>query len=198
MHKILLLLIIMIMPAATVAAESPFSTLLAAAENGDRSAMLATGLGYYLGNSVERDCYEARRWLKQASVKGEAEAFFILGVMDDEGSCGLAQAEAAFDNFLKAALQGHAGASYRLGELYRSGRAAELDYSQAYKWLSKAARQGETLAWCGMARLYAKGAGVRSDRVEARRWLRKGLASGVSDTVALCREVQAETGLDGN
>jgi TPR repeat protein len=196
MRNLLMLLIITALPVVAVAAEKPFSSLLAGAENGDRSAMRATGLGYFHGEGVERDCYEARRWLKKAGTLGDAEALYALGLMDDEGSCGIGQAEAAFDNFQKAALQGHAGARYHLGELYRTGRAAELDYNQAFKWLDAAARQGETRAWCSLAKLYAKGNGVRTDRKEALRCLKKGLSSRETETVALCREVQTEIGLN--
>lgn len=189
------LLFVMLLLPVTVAAEQPFGETLAAAEAGGRAAMLATGAAYYRGAGVERDCYEARRWLKKSAAAGEAEAYYLLGTIDDDGNCGLAQAERAADNYRQAAERGHAGARYRLGELYRSGRGVEPDGGAALKLLEAAADQGEARAFCSLAQLYLKGEGVPANRQKALRLLRRGVASHNPEAVALCRELQAETGL---
>ena len=67
MRKFLLLLVLVLLPTAAMA-ERPFAALLAAAEGGERAAMLATGVAYYEGNGVDQDCYEARSWLKKRAV----------------------------------------------------------------------------------------------------------------------------------
>jgi len=177
------------------AAEKQFAEQLAGAEAGGRAAMLATGLAYYHGDGVERDCYEARRWLKKGAEAGEVEALYTLGSMDDDGTCGIAQAESAAAFYRRAADMGHSGARYRLGELYRSGRGVEPDAAEAFKWLDMAAAQGEPRAFCALARLYARGSGVPASRQKALRWLRKGQAARNAEALELCREVQEETGL---
>lgn len=194
MGKYLGFIFILFLP-SLAAAEKPFSELLAGAEAGGRPAMLATGLAYYRGDGVERDCYEARRWLKRAAEAGEVEALYNLGTLDDEGSCGIARAESAVEFYRRAAEKGHAGACFRLGELYRTGRGVEPDVDQAFRWLDAAAGQGEPEAFCALARLYARGSGVQASRQKAQRWLRKGLGSRSAGAVELCREVQAEAGL---
>ncbi len=194
MHKLLVFVFILVLP-SLAAAERPFGELLADAEGGGRAAMLATGLAYYRGEGVEQDCYEGRRWLKRAAEEGEIEALYVLGTMDDEGRCGIAQAESAVEFYRQAADKGHAGARYRLGELYRTGRGVEPDAARAYQLLAAAAGQGEPRAFCALARLYARGSGVQASRQKALRWLRKGLGSQNGEAVDVCREVQAETGL---
>lgn len=194
MRKFLVLVVILLLP-SLAAAEKTFPELLYGAEQGDRAAMLGAGFAYYLGDGVERDCYEARRWLKSAAEAGEVEALYLLGSMDDEGRCGIAQAESAVEFYRRAAEKGHAGARYRLGELYRTGRGVDPDTDAAFKLLETAAGQGEPRAFCSLARLHAKGGGVQVNRQKALRWLRKGLASRNAEAVELCREVQAETSL---
>jgi len=194
MRMVHVLLCIFLLP-LTAAAGNSFPELLVGAERGVAADMLATGRAYYHGEGVERDCYEARRWLKKAAETGEVEALYLLGTIDDEGSCGIAQAESAVDYYRRAADRGHAGARYRLGELYRLGRGVEPDASEAFRLLTLAAGQGEPLAFCSLARLYAKGSGVPASRQKAQRWLRKGLGSRSEEAVALCRDVQAESGL---
>lgn len=193
MYKFLLIVVLLLPSIA--AAEQPFTETLAAAEAGDRAAMLATGAAYYRGSGVERDCYEARRWLKKSAAAGAVEAYYLLGTIDDDGNCGLAQAERAADNYRQAAEQGHAGARYRLGELYRSGRGVEQNGAAALKLLEAAAGQGEARAFCSLAQLYLKGEAVPASRQKALRWLRRGLASRNPEAVALCRELQAAAGL---
>jgi TPR repeat protein len=194
MHRLLALLVLGV---ASVAGASPgtFNDLLARAEQQDSGAMVATGRAYLMGDGVERDCYEARRWLKSAAEAGATDALFLLGTMDDEGSCGIAQAESAAAFYLKAAEKGHAGARYRLGELYRTGRGVDPDAAIAFRWLETAAGQGEPRAYCSLARLYARGSGVTASRQKAQRWLNKGLESRNAEAVELCREVRQEPGI---
>jgi TPR repeat protein len=182
-------------PPSPVAEEPAFTLLVAQAAAGDRESMLAVGRGYLAGRGTERDCYEARRWLKRAAGLESAEALFVLGLMDDNGDCGLAKADAAFAAYGAAAEKGHSGAQYRLGLLYQSGRGVDRDDELAYRWYAAAARNNEPLAWCGLADLYGKGAGVTRDLREARKWLRKGLRSGNPEAVERCNEVRAQTGL---
>jgi TPR repeat protein len=194
MRKFLVFMIIFALP-ALAAAEKSFPELLGGAERGFSADMLGAGLAYYHGDGVERDCYEARRWLKRAAEAGEVEALYRLGTIDDEGTCGIAQAESAAEFYRQAAEKGHAGARYRLGELYLTGRGVDPDPAAAFKWLELAAGQGEPRAFCALARMYLKGSGVPVNRQKGLRWLRRGLASQNTDAVELCRELQAEAGL---
>ena len=194
MRKFLLLIVLVFLPAAALA-ERPFAEVLAAAEGGERAAMLATGIAYYRGEGVEQDCYEARSWLKRAAGAGEIEAYYQIGTLDDDGRCGIGRAERAVEFYRLAAEMGHGGAKYRLGELYRTGRGVEQDTLKAFKLLEAAAAQKEPRAFCSLARIYAKGGEVQVSRQKALRWLRRGLESHDPDAVELCRMVQAETGL---
>ena len=194
MRKFLFLLVLVLLPAAAMA-ERPFAELLAGAERGERAAMLATGIAYYQGKGVDQDCYEARSWLKKAAGAGEIEAYYLIGTLDDDGSCGIGRAERAMEYYRLAAEMGHSGAQYRLGELYRTGRGVEQDTLTASKWLEAAAAQKEPRAFCSLARIYAKGGEVKANRQKALRWLRRGLESHNPDAVELCRMVKEETGL---
>lgn len=194
MRQFMLLLLLILLPTAAVA-ERQFAELLYNAEKGERSAMMATGVAYYRGEGVEPDCYEARRWLKNAAEAGEVEAYYLLGTLDDDGSCGLAQAERAAESYRQAAAKGHGGACYRLGELYRTGRGVDLDTATALKLLETAAGKGESRAFCSLALITLKGGEVQLGRQKALRWLRRGLESHDPEAVALCREVRLETGL---
>lgn len=194
MHKFLLLIVLVLLPAAALA-ERPFAELLAAAEGGERAAMLATGVAYYRGNGVDQDCYEARSWLKKAAGAGEVEAYYLIGTLDDDGSCGIGRAERAVEYYRLAAEMEHAGAQYRLGELYRTGRGVEQSTLKAFKLLEAAAAKNEPRAFCSLARIYAKGGEVQASRQKALRWLRRGLESHNPEAVELCGMVKAETGL---
>jgi hypothetical protein len=195
MREFLLLLVLVLLPASAMA-ERPFSELLAAAERGDRAAMLATGIAYYKGNGVDQDCYEARSWLKKAAGAGEIEAYYLIGTLDDDGSCGIGRAERAVEFYRIAAEMGHAGAQYRLGELYRTGRGVDLDLLKALKWLKAAGDRKEPRAFCSLARIYAKGSDeIQVNRQKAQQWLRRGLESRNTDAVEICQAVKTETGL---
>jgi uncharacterized protein len=167
MLKFLLLLVLVLLPTSAMA-ERPFAELIAAAEGGERAAMLATGIAYYRGNGVDQDCYEARSWLKKAAGAGEVEAYYLIGTLDDDGRCGIGRAERAVEFYRLAAEMGHAGA---------------------------AAAKNEPRAFCSLASIYAKGGEVKTSRQKALRWLRKGLGSHNPEAVELCRMVKAETGL---
>lgn len=194
MRKFLLLLVLVLLPTAAMA-ERPFAELLAAAEGGERAAMLATGIAYYRGEGVDQDCYEARSWLKKAAGAGEVEAYYLIGTLDDDGRCGIGRAERAVEFYRLAAQAGHSGAQYRLGELYRAGRGVEQDTLTAVKWLEAASAKHEPRAFCSLASIYAKGGEVKASRQKALRWLRRGLESHNPDAVELCKMVRAETGL---
>lgn len=194
MRTILLLLVLALLPTAAMA-ERPFAELLAAAEGGERAAMLTTGIAYYQGNGVDQDCYEARSWLKKAAGAGEVEAYYRIGTLDDDGQCGIGRAERALEFYRLAAESGHSGAQYRLGELYRTGRGVDQDTLAAVKWLEAAAAKHEPRAFCSLAGIYAKGGEVKVSRQKALRALRRGLESHDPEAVELCRMVQAETGL---
>lgn len=189
MYKIFMLLLVLAL-ANAARAEKPFDEQLAAAEQGDLTAMLATGTAYYRGDSVERDCYEARRWLKKSAAAGAAVAYYLIGVMDDDGMCGIGRAERAVEYYRLAAAKHHAGAQYRLGELYRTGRGVDQDMALAIQWLEAAAGQGEPRADCSLARIYFKGGEVPKNRQKALRRLRRGLESHDAEAVALCHEIR--------
>jgi len=151
MRKFLFLMFLCALP-SLAAAEKQFAELLAGAEAGERAAMLATGLAYYRGDGVERDCYEARRWLKKGAEAGEVEALYTLGSMDDEGSCGIAQAESAAVFYRRAADMGHAGARYRLGSCIAPGAGLSRmlpRLSNCWTRLPHRETQGRSAPWPG-------------------------------------------------
>ena len=71
---------------------------------------------------MEHDLADAAHWLTPAAEKGDAEAQYTLGRINDLGGTGVLQDRKRRRHwYQKAADQGNAEAQYRLGLLYEFG-----------------------------------------------------------------------------
>ena len=89
--------------------------------------------------------------LREAAVRGDAEAQFELGDAYETGRLVDADIAWAARWYGRAAYRDHSEAQYRYGRLKLEGRGLPKDRGGAYRWLALAARQGhpeatETLA----------------------------------------------------
>src|SRR5262249_45486038 len=111
---------------------------------------------------------KSRQELEKAAARGDAEAQFQLGVLENE-SKPVEGLRKALPWFRKAARQGHVRAQYELGIAYFESHGDEQNLPRAEKWLKRAADQGHVEAWLKLGHLYAEGGpGVLQDLASAR------------------------------
>lgn len=84
------------------------------------------------------DCGAADRWYRRAAELGLGDAYYELGLLFYDGTCGQDIAQAR-DLFEAAARVGNTRAPHRLAAIYRFGHLGAPDYTRAYTY--------ERLAW---------------------------------------------------
>ena len=93
------------------------------------------------------------KWLQRLAEQGDAEAWYRIGVIKEQGIGMLADPAGAVKAFTKAAELGHAKAQFRLAQLLAAGTSGMLDLGGARRWYGEAAKQGITVlgnqAWDG-------------------------------------------------
>jgi len=85
----------------------------------------------------------ARTIWEALAARGNPEAHFNLGILDEDGLGGAADMARAREHYEQSALGGSSKAQYRLGLLYTTGGKLARDPSLASKWLAMAAAQGD-------------------------------------------------------
>ena len=78
--------------------------------------------------------------------RGNAEANFNLGILDEDGLGTPADMKAAIAHYEKSAQAGSSKAQYRLALLYTAGIKVQKDTLKAEKWLKAAAANGDSEA----------------------------------------------------
>lgn len=113
--------------------------------------------------------------LEKKAAGGDVWAWYILGLMHEQGY-GVAQdkSQAALC-YRKAAEKGQVQAQYRLGFLYYHGQGVCRDLEQAAECYKKAAEQGDTQAQAALGNLYLSGEGVPKDSSKAAYWHKKSM-----------------------
>jgi len=106
----------------------------------------------------------------QAAEKGDAEAQFEMGVLNQYGRGIPQDLGRAVALYCKAAERGHLEAQSNLGILYAKGQGIPRDYNEAVKWFTKAAEQGNAFAQNNLGYLYSLGEGFSKDFVTAYMW----------------------------
>jgi hypothetical protein len=91
--------------------------------------------------------------LREAAVRGDAEAQFELGEAYETGRLVDADLAWAARWYGRAAYRGHSEAQYRYALLKMEGRGLPRDRGGAYRWLALAARQGHLEAEAARAEL---------------------------------------------
>lgn len=97
------------------------------------------------GNEI--DARITYRYCKAAAERGVKEAQYLLSVIYQEGTAGVAQnTQEAFRWCKLAAEQGDAHSQLQFGKYYQNGFGTEIDLIEAHKWYQKAADQEEVEA----------------------------------------------------
>ena len=113
--------------------------------------------------------------LEKKAAGGDVRAWYILGLMHEQGYGGAPDNGQAALCYQKAAEQGLVEAQYRLGSLYYHGQGVPKDLEQAAEWYKKAAEQGYATAQAALGNLYLSGQGVPRDSSKAAYWHKKSL-----------------------
>lgn len=85
----------------------------------------------------------ARTIWEALAARGNPEAHFNLGILEEDGLGGPADMERARAHYESAAIGGSSKAQYRLGLLYTTGGKLARDEAKAARWLAAAAAQGD-------------------------------------------------------
>jgi TPR repeat protein len=145
-------------------------------------AALAAPLDEGVNAARSGDFATAFRLLMPLADAGNADAQFVLGVLNANGRGVPANKAAAAEWYRRAAEQGLPEAQNNLGALYAAGEGVPHDHAIAYKWWSLAAERGFGRSQVNLAELYLEGEGVPQDYVEAYKWAR--LAAVLGDVEA--------------
>ena len=81
---------------------------------------------------------KAAGWYEEASVQGNIESRFALGVMHRDGVV-FEQSHSTAISIFKKCAHVHAGAQLELGKIYNQGIGVDKNTWEAYKWFSKCA-----------------------------------------------------------
>jgi len=125
--------------------------------------------------SVETDL----KWLERLAEAGDAEAWYRIGVIKEQGIGMLADPAGAVRAFRKAAELGHAKAQFRLAQMLAAGIGGVLDKGGARHWYGEAARQGIAEAAYNAGLFAETGQGGPIDLSEAEAFYRQAAAAGL-------------------
>lgn len=104
------------------------------AERGDAESQQRVGTLFFNGLGVERNLFEAARWMKLAASNGDMNAMLFLGNMYARGEGVTVDHEQSLDWRKKAANKNHPTAAFEVAEMYFYGRGAEKDEGEAKKY----------------------------------------------------------------
>ncbi len=141
-----------------------FVKKLKLARAGDDVAELAVGMHYERGEGAKQDAFEAARWYREATLKGNIEAQFLLARLVSKGAKGLpADKAAAMTLFQSAADRGHANSQNELGLHFQNGDGVAANPGKAAEWYQKAIDQNHPAAMVNLGLLHVRGLGVVRD-----------------------------------
>lgn len=161
-----------------------FTDALVLARAGDASAQVDVGIAYALGELVEKDEVEARRWYAKAADQGNRHALNNLGNIYWYGRGVPKDEYRAIEWYRRAAEKGHAAAQTHIGYAYANGQGAQRSDRKAVEWYQKAAAQNEPFALNNLALLYEDGrGGLRKSRGKAIELFRR--AAGLGNKMAI-------------
>jgi len=126
-------------------------------------------------NSVETDL----TWLQRLADGGDAEAWYRIGVIKEQGIGMTEDPAGAAVAFAKAAKLGHAKAQFRLAQMLAAGKGGVLDLGGARHWYGEAAKQGIAEAAYNAALLAETGRGGPVDMAAAEAFYRQAALGGV-------------------
>lgn len=140
----------------------------AAAEQGDRRAMVALGLELAKGEGVKLDNVEAAIWLKKAADLGDPEGMFAYGECLEMGRGVNKDLAGAAAMYSKAVAMGVVAAKSKLGDFYRKGLGVPaVDLQEAFRLFQEAAADGFLEAQGNLGVMYMLGESVPADPLKA-------------------------------
>ncbi|MGD1935313.1 MAG: hypothetical protein ACFB0Z_12540 [Candidatus Phaeomarinobacter sp.] len=162
------------------------------AEKGDPSAQALLGQLYLEGIGIDKDLYEAGRWLRSAAANGEPAAAFALAELtvdktltppgfDPADTEGLTKEATRL--YLLAASNGSIPGQVETGLRYAQGIGTAQNFLEASRWFREAANAGSPVAQFNLGALHATGAlnSGAPDHASALPWFEKAAAQGHPD-----------------
>ncbi|HKY94479.1 MAG TPA: tetratricopeptide repeat protein [Kiloniellales bacterium] len=120
------------------------------------------------------------KWLQRLAEQGDAEAWYRIGVIKEQGIGMQADPRGAVRAFTKAAELGHAKAQFRLAQLLAAGIGGVLDLGGARYWYGEAAKQGIAAAAYNAGLFAETGIGGPVDMAAAEAFYRGASAGGIA------------------
>jgi serine/threonine protein kinase/TPR repeat protein len=167
----------------------------AAAERGDRGAMIQLGLALSRKGAYAKafGCFEA------ASEQGDIFATYLLGECYLDGKGVKPDEKRGATLLQEAADKGDALAMDRLGVCYRKGIGVDPDLTKAFKLFSRAHELGNASATGNLGVLYMLGEGVTKDPVKAAALFSQGSEAGNAGCMSFyARCLESGTGVRPN
>lgn len=128
--------------------------------------------------------------LERGAKRGDAQAFYNLGVLYAEGRAVPADRAKAVAMYKRGAERGSVLAAYNLAQAYRKGEGTPVDFAQAARWYEFAAKRGDYRAGNELGILYVEGKGVKADMVEGFAWIYTGTHMDIMDEKAMMNAMQ--------
>lgn len=142
-----------------------------AAEKGDGTAQNNLAHLYIAGKGIEKNYFEAGKWLMEASQRGIPQAQNYLAYA--RNFCSKESKDEKPDRAYACVIDAQTGnpdAQNAVGYFYHRGVFLEKNTQEAAKWYTKAAKQGQLMSQSMLSKLYYDGDGVPKDLVEAYAW----------------------------
>ncbi len=143
------------------------SDIQAAARSGDAQAQYNFATILRVGESVERDLAQSRKWYAKAAAQGHPDAQNDFASMLLNGMGGDKDGESAALWYMRAAEGGCAVAQFNMAQRYLHGDYVEVDDEQAAFWGARAAANGHAEGATLLGNCYRFGRGVEVDLLEA-------------------------------
>jgi len=172
--KMIILLAVAVMAGRSMAADSDFESLKAAADRNDARAAFEVAERYEEGKDVAQDPTKAAEYARRSAEQGNADGEVLYGSYLGRGiGVSTDRAEAA-KWYEKAANQGDALAQFSIGSFYENGRGVPTNHNLAMEWWQKAAGLNLADAQNALGQaFFDTGSTNLASYPDAAKWLRK-------------------------
>ncbi len=164
MHRLLSLLVISVLWAATVAAPAQQkmteADLQTWADRGDADAQFELGLRLLTGEGLTKDEAKGMQWMEKAANQKHLRAQFVLGSLFEDGVGVTKDESKAVEWYRKSAENGFAPAQHAVAMAFDMGRGVKKDPTLATEWLQKAADQDHPPSQTALAAKLERGVGI--------------------------------------
>lgn len=157
-----------------------FTYYLLAAERGDTSSMIMTGLFYAEGTTVPKNLEKAEYWIRKSVSLGDPDGkntlrrFLSIASADYiNGSIGRIDHDKAWAMAEEADKLGDRDAFFRLGKAYQECHQTNLHAEKAFLCFKKAARKKIPASWAALGLCYDAGLGTEADPKAAAKYYKK-------------------------